>query len=181
MLLRAMYNMPYDIGSADELLQLTAIADYYCALRIVSRTLHPGHRFLWTQKNPPIIFPPIGSGQLQDLLSAAVKLRHKALFQDCLIIGAGKINDPFVRYIEDKKVREQAKDMHIEVLNNVAVNQCLLLQRLNRGIEEGGQSPGLIGEMKAAANEAAVYSITHTPVGYHDRVELAQYYRFIYE
>jgi hypothetical protein len=172
--------MPYDFSSSDELL-LTAMVDYYCALRIVSCTLHAGQRFLWRQKNPPIIFPPIGSGELQDLFSAAVTLRHKALFEDCLIIGAGKLNDPLYRYIEDEKVREQAKDMHIAVLNNVTVNQYFLLQRLNRAVKEGGWSRGLIDEMKAAINEAAVYSITNSPEGERDQVELAQYYRFIYE
>jgi hypothetical protein len=35
-LLRAMYHMPYDIGPSKELLRLTEIAAYYCALRIVS-------------------------------------------------------------------------------------------------------------------------------------------------
>jgi nitroimidazol reductase NimA-like FMN-containing flavoprotein (pyridoxamine 5'-phosphate oxidase superfamily) len=49
-LLRAMYNIPYDIGSSKELLRLTEMADYYCALRIVSCTLHAGQRFLWRQK-----------------------------------------------------------------------------------------------------------------------------------
>jgi hypothetical protein len=162
--LRAMYNMPYDIGSSKELLRLTEMADYYCALRIVSCTLHAGQRFLWRQKNPPIIFPPIRSSELYELFSAAVKLRHKALFEDCLVIGAGKLIDPLFKYIEDEKVREQAKEMHISVLNDVVGKHRWILLILHRDIEEGeegGRSRSLVDEMKAAVNEAAAASITH--------------------
>jgi hypothetical protein len=56
-----------------------------------------------TKKNPPIIYPPIGPGELHELFSAAVKLRHKALSEDCFITGARKLIDPLYKYIEDER------------------------------------------------------------------------------
>jgi hypothetical protein len=173
-LLRAMYNMPYDIYDSKELLRLTEIADYYCALRIVSCTLHAGQRFLWRQKNPPIIHK-IGVREIPELFSAAVKLRNKPLFEDCLIIGAGSMIDPLYKYLEDGKVREQAKDMHIAVLRNVVETHRFLLLMVNRDVEEGEPGQGEIDEMKVAVNEAAAASITH------GQLELPRYYRKLYE
>jgi hypothetical protein len=137
---------------------------------------------LWRQKkNPPIIYPPIGSGELHELFSAAIKLRHKALSEDCLVIGARKLIDPLYKYIEDERVREQAKDIHIRALRVVVVEiHRWILLILQKDIE-GGRSRGLVDEMKAAVNEAAAYSITHSPAGPYGQLELAQYYRVLDE
>jgi hypothetical protein len=82
-----MYNRPYGIASPSELIAITALADFYYALPIVSATLsaallgsamfkefhiEDGVNCLFAYTSPFLIFE-------------AQKLRHPVLFRECFI------------------------------------------------------------------------------------------------
>ena len=77
-----MYLQPYTVAGVKELIRLVELADYYCMLRVVSRTL-----------DEPLINGPYILREIENplaaaqLLPAAAKLRHRNLFNDCLVIS----------------------------------------------------------------------------------------------
>ncbi|KAE8450679.1 hypothetical protein EG329_006024 [Mollisiaceae sp. DMI_Dod_QoI] len=80
-LLHAMYTKPYEILEAREVIELTEMADYYCALPIVSATIG---------------FPiSIAGGKIDiqyycvNMIMPAFKLRHRHLFRECVVYLAG--------------------------------------------------------------------------------------------
>ncbi|PMD38370.1 hypothetical protein L207DRAFT_585272 [Hyaloscypha variabilis F] len=108
-LLCAIYNKPYTFRSADELLDLTKMADYYRALPILSRTLDGA------MVNSPYLMEDI-KGSASALLVAAVKLRNALLFRECVVwtvsIWSNRepekdIVDPKLRIIERKGIRDR--------------------------------------------------------------------------
>jgi hypothetical protein len=94
-----MYNMPYELDSPEELLRLTELADYYCALRIVSCTLDAAlYQSHWVRSNLVDWASP--------LLPAAAKLRNKTLFSDCLTLCLGPWDHPAWFYLNDQKFKD---------------------------------------------------------------------------
>ncbi|CZR55513.1 uncharacterized protein PAC_05401 [Phialocephala subalpina] len=91
-LIQAIYNMPYMIYRAEELAALFELADYYCALRIVSRTLDEAITYgeeegvFWGLKENPCRF-----------LQLAISLRNERLFKECLCLSLGPWTDPVFR------------------------------------------------------------------------------------
>lgn len=79
----AFYGEPFVLVDAEELVELTKLADYYCALQTVSASILGAI----TLGNP--------NGCLADfwddyeILFALYKLRHRQLFRDCVIVTAG--------------------------------------------------------------------------------------------
>ncbi|CAG8979884.1 hypothetical protein HYALB_00002658 [Hymenoscyphus albidus] len=82
-LISAMYNRPYELNSSWDVIDLTCIADFCCALPIVSATLSG------QLVESDFIIGPVNeehiSGDSVSLIFAARKLRHKRLFHECLI------------------------------------------------------------------------------------------------
>jgi hypothetical protein len=103
-LLQALYLQPYTLGSPAELESLVDLADYYCMLRIISRTLDgvldatEDVARLLRQGNMPCW-----------LLPAAAKLRHKRLFSDCILLSIGPWHQPNISNIEDPNLRAIAQ------------------------------------------------------------------------
>ncbi|CAG8955890.1 hypothetical protein HYFRA_00008740 [Hymenoscyphus fraxineus] len=83
-LISAMYNRPYKVETTEDIVDLTNVAGFYCALPIVSATIN-GQLF----ESQRLLFGSADGRHVSsdpvDLLIAARKLRHKRLFHDCLI------------------------------------------------------------------------------------------------
>ncbi|TGO50541.1 hypothetical protein BCON_0181g00080 [Botryotinia convoluta] len=94
-LLCAIHSKNYRIETADELKSLTRLADYYCALPVVSATL-TGALFKSSMfKDSPTIYNTqecVCHNDCAALLLLARKLRHGALFRECLIYTVGRWN-----------------------------------------------------------------------------------------
>ncbi|EPE24748.1 POZ [Glarea lozoyensis ATCC 20868] len=86
-LLGALYLEPYSLTTAAELNALAELADYYCMLRVVSRTLDG----VLSSSSDIIRSMRSGSGKTARLLlPAAAKLRHRPLFSDCILLSIGR-------------------------------------------------------------------------------------------
>ncbi|EPE24742.1 hypothetical protein GLAREA_08595 [Glarea lozoyensis ATCC 20868] len=93
-LLRAVYNMPYEIAACHEIFALTEIANYYGMLRSLSASI-----------TGPIVSNKVIGAFLEplaeDMLPRAVKLRNKALYKECLIYCLGPYNEPRYDSLKD--------------------------------------------------------------------------------
>jgi hypothetical protein len=103
-LLGALYLQPYSLSGPEELIHMVDLADYYCMLRILSRTLDGAldateevAKLLRHDRTPCRLLP------------AAAKLRHKRLFSDCIILSIGPWHKPNVSYIEEPKLQAIAQ------------------------------------------------------------------------
>ena len=80
-----MYGVPYELSNAKELLAMTALARFYGALPVLSRSLLApllrSESFVYSME----------SSTLQ-LVVAAKELRHVELFKDCLLLSVGPWN-----------------------------------------------------------------------------------------
>ncbi|KAH7319430.1 hypothetical protein BKA65DRAFT_599494 [Rhexocercosporidium sp. MPI-PUGE-AT-0058] len=86
-ILRAIYGCPLFIRDRNQLCRVTKLADYYDALRILSRSLDcPGQRY--DLKHMNLWEDPCG------MLRIAKKLRNATLFQECLTLSAGPLSGP---------------------------------------------------------------------------------------
>ncbi|CZR55437.1 uncharacterized protein PAC_05325 [Phialocephala subalpina] len=121
-LLSAIYVQPYKLGTAEELLLMTDLADYYCALPILSRTL-----------DGALINSPTFSDQIQksanELYVAAAKLRNALLFRECLIWVVGPHNNPVYKTLDDPRLRMVARCAHGEISTKIASVTARALRR----------------------------------------------------
>jgi hypothetical protein len=114
-LLRALYLQPYTLSSPAELAHLVDMADYYCMLRIISRTLdgvldatEDVARLLRSADMPCWLLP------------TAAKLRHRRLFSDCILLSIGPWHQPNISKIEDPKLRAIAQAVRARISIKVA-------------------------------------------------------------
>ena len=146
MLLQAMYNEPIEIGTCDNLLQLTELADYYCALKVESFALDAtigrgGVPFSQLQKQPC------------EILQVAAKLRHVKIFRECLILSLGPFSKPKLHNIEDPELQKLAKYAHAQAGLLAAEAQIEIINTM----EPYRQSnPKLRNEMQARLEDAGV-------------------------
>jgi hypothetical protein len=123
-LLCAIYNKPYTFRSADELLDLTKMADYYRALPILSRTLDGA------MVNSPYLMEDI-KGSASALLVAAVKLRNALLFRECVVWTVSIwSNRDSEKDIVDPKLRIIVRNAYRSVATKVANVQYHLANTL---------------------------------------------------
>jgi hypothetical protein len=102
-LLGALYLEPYSLDAAAELNALTELADNYCMLRVVSRTLDG----VLAGSSAIIFTMGSDSGRTARLLlPAAVKLRHQPLFSDCILLSIGRLSESSRIDLEDPEFRE---------------------------------------------------------------------------
>ncbi|KAG0652444.1 hypothetical protein D0Z07_0338 [Hyphodiscus hymeniophilus] len=105
-LLSAIYNRPYTIHHLEQLKKIVSLADFYCALPILSSTIINGlissdmYESATAGDNTPSDF----AFAAPDLIHAAYKLRHPILFRECLIHVVGQwqsITDEQMRNLEE--------------------------------------------------------------------------------
>jgi len=141
-----MYNEPIEIGTCDNLLQLTELADYYCALKVESFALDAtigrgGVPFSQLQKQPC------------EILQVAARLRHVKIFRECLILSLGPFSKPKLHNIEDPELQKLAKYANAQVGLLAAEAQIEIINTM----EPYRQSnPKLRNEMQARLEDAGI-------------------------
>jgi len=109
-LLRAIYTQPSDVD-CEILIAMTDLADYYCALPILSRALNSA--LLKVNFTYELLDNPL------ELLSTSIKLRNPLLFKDCLNISLGPWDNPVFTSFTDPKIVELAKKAYDQISNNI--------------------------------------------------------------
>lgn len=114
-LMCAFYGVSYKIVTVKDLIALTKLADYYCALPKVSTTVFGT---LAKYKIPKFW------ESARDLLECAYKLRQPELFRDCLAFMAGNWNRDPDNDIEDsshpgvmKAIKIVRKDIYAKIVD----------------------------------------------------------------
>jgi hypothetical protein len=111
-MLCAIYHKPYKIDNCAELTSLTSLADYYCALPIVSRTLDSAF-YISPNFDRILLHDPC------EVFTAAAKLRNAMLFRDSLIFVTGPWSDPAYETLSDPKLKKIARRAWAEVAAKV--------------------------------------------------------------
>lgn len=97
-LLKAFYNQSYRIRDFDQFDKLVGMADYYCGLPILSRSLDlamsKSYFFSWRELNKHAL----------TVINLAVKLRNATLFRECIIHLSGPWHKPCFWNIADTKL-----------------------------------------------------------------------------
>ncbi|KAF7945861.1 uncharacterized protein EAE97_004899 [Botrytis byssoidea] len=122
-LLCAIHSKKYRIETADELKRLTCLADYYCALPVVSGTLTGA---LFRSSMFQFLAPRYDAAvecechdESVSLLLLARKLRHGLLFRECLIHTVGRwdsLSDIEKRQIEEDQSLYTLVQIKLKVL-----------------------------------------------------------------
>jgi hypothetical protein len=112
MILRAIYNWRIIIDSPEQLCLATQLADYYCALPILSSSLYAafGRSFYFCSEI---------HGFEIELLGAAVKLRNDTLYKECMVLLMSPWTNPKFRKIQDPKLRQLANSAHHKLCQEV--------------------------------------------------------------
>ncbi|KAH8801159.1 hypothetical protein F5882DRAFT_435512 [Hyaloscypha sp. PMI_1271] len=122
-LLCAIFNRPYCILDATELNIMTQMADYYCALPILSNSLSA------TFFNSPGLLTTLRTDPCQSLI-LAYKLRHAPLFRDSLIRVPGPWSKP--QFQELKSHRDPSSLFLFNFVNTIHIsfsNKIIQLQQ----------------------------------------------------
>ncbi|KAE8442587.1 hypothetical protein EG329_003074 [Mollisiaceae sp. DMI_Dod_QoI] len=152
-LLCAMYNRPYAIRSVFDLTRLINLADYYCALPIVSATLSGallgssifGKTSWLTDVRDP----------RADLLILAMKLRHPILFREAFIHVVGRWDPSKMMGI----VQENSELMRLVMRESHAIyirtmdTQLVLL----RNRDEAALARGILNDDESETMDAKFY------------------------
>jgi hypothetical protein len=123
-LLRAFYRDGLLITEAEDLITLTKLADYYCALKIVSQSLDATFVNCAYFKHGPL------HEDAYELLECAVKLRNAALFKDLIIYCAGHWPGTIEQEVENEK-------SHAHIINKTHDQLCRKLSAANWDMEQG--------------------------------------------
>ncbi|PVH87079.1 hypothetical protein DL98DRAFT_355713, partial [Cadophora sp. DSE1049] len=97
-MLSAVYLKPYVIDSCHLFLSLTKLADFYCTLPVVSRTLDIAFHI------SPKFIQEIPRYRCK-IFTAAVKLRNKILFKESLIWVVGPWSEPAYNNLDDARLK----------------------------------------------------------------------------
>ncbi|KAF5872092.1 uncharacterized protein Bfra_009121 [Botrytis fragariae] len=125
-IIMSMYQKPYEITSTAHLQEITALADFYRCLPVVSNSLYSAFF-----RSPKLLANIKDHREL--LLELSCKLRHRELFNDCLVLISGYWPPdqlPFKTKIEDKRLARLAENVHNRVgavlarsIQNILVNK----------------------------------------------------------
>lgn len=112
------------------------MADYYCALPLISRSLH-GAFFSSPDFDKEIFFSP---GKIEAYLEVAVKLRSPEIFRECMICFVGNFREGFANHtgrlvteiayhpnLADPKLEDLAIQLHNQLCYKICATQCQLL------------------------------------------------------
>ncbi|CZR63411.1 uncharacterized protein PAC_13308 [Phialocephala subalpina] len=132
-LLCAMYNRPYRIEDVAELETVTRLADFYCALPIVSGTLSGallGSPMLKRDPDPENQSYNDFARKAGRLIFVAKKLRHVVLFRECFIHLAGNLQDE--EYLGDAILRLKGDKELWLLLTEGYARMCQLLLKAHQ-------------------------------------------------
>lgn len=107
-MLAAIYTKPYILDDINDLIVTTELADYYCALRILSYSLDVA-----IPKSPAFIEETLRNPYL--VIAIAKKLRHADLFKECFTLAAGSWLTMRGTALDDDMKREHP-DIHLLIL-----------------------------------------------------------------
>ncbi|KAH6711270.1 hypothetical protein BKA61DRAFT_577729 [Leptodontidium sp. MPI-SDFR-AT-0119] len=116
----AIYLKPYTIESCADLLVLTRLADFYCTLSIVSRTLNIAFH------TSPTLINQIPQSRCE-VFAAAAKLRNELLFREALVWIVGPWGKPTYKNLRDPKLKKVAHRAWTEVCAKIAEVHHLLM------------------------------------------------------
>lgn len=124
-LLCAIYNLPYTLLHTAEFTLIFELADYYCALPSLSRTLDG------CLMND-LAFCKTTRYEADELFLIAAKLRNALLFRECLIWVVGPHNRPIFHTEQDQRLRMIARCVHGEIISKIMqVDQLLTIWLFN--------------------------------------------------
>jgi hypothetical protein len=148
MILRAIYNWRIIIDTPEQLCLVTQLADYYCALPILSSSLYAafGRSFCFCSEI---------RGFEIELLGAAVKLRNDALYKECMVLLMGPWKSPKLGDIEDKELKQLASLAHHKICKDVLQVRTEILQALH--VESLPQKARQYRELEAKVTEEHLY------------------------
>ncbi|KAF7943896.1 uncharacterized protein EAE97_005966 [Botrytis byssoidea] len=115
-IIMSMYQKPYEITSTEHLQEITTLADFYRCLPVVSNSLYSAFF-----RSPKFLASVYDCREV--LLELAFKLRHRELFNDCLVLISGYWPPnqlPFKTKIEDKRLARLAENAHNQVGTTLA-------------------------------------------------------------
>ncbi|TGO39693.1 hypothetical protein BHYA_0049g00290 [Botrytis hyacinthi] len=107
-IIMSMYQNPYEIKSTAHLQDITTLADFYCCLPVVSNSLYSAF-----YRSPNFLANIKKDREI--LLELSYKLRHRELFNDCLILISGHWHPDklgFETKITDPKLANLAENMY---------------------------------------------------------------------
>lgn len=155
-IIMSMYQKPYEITSTEHLQEITTLADFYRCLPVVSNSLYSAFfrspKFLANVKEDREI-----------LLELSCKLRHRELFNDCLVLISGywpPDESAFTINIEDTRLLTLAENVRNRVGTVLARN----IQKILIDTKYTGQGGDYL--------KAAVCSTEGSLVKYHVRLQV---------
>jgi hypothetical protein len=165
-LLKAMYNQPIIISSANHLELCTEMADYYRCIPCLSVALDGS--FL---RSPKL------TSSLQEtcvqLLPVATKLQNKYLFKECLIHVVGPWDSPRSQYLDDPVLIQIAQKTRDEILLKITACRIEIFNQLVSKV-----NPTIQAQSTNFANPASEASWRDHGS---NKVILPQYFRAVYE
>jgi hypothetical protein len=127
-----MYNRPYQITNTKQLATMTRLADYYCALPILSSSLYTA---LWESE----VFVNEIPNDAEIILPLACKLRHPIIFRECIIHIVGSMAGDKLAMFNNPKL-DRMIAMHYGKLNEKISNACLGILTIGLRLFEDGFS-----------------------------------------
>jgi hypothetical protein len=112
-LLCAIYHRPYQIESCAELTSLASLADYYCALPILSRTLDSALHVSPSFTNNSLAGGLKGNSC--EVFATSAKLRNELLFRESLIFVINPWTSPHYEKLSDPKLKKIARCAYSDV------------------------------------------------------------------
>ncbi|KAG4428514.1 hypothetical protein IFR05_016003 [Cadophora sp. M221] len=147
----AIYTKPYAIESCADLLVLTRLADFYCALSIVSRTLDIAFH------TSPALINQIPQFRCE-VFAAAAKLRNRLLFREALVWIVGPWRVPTYNNLEDPELKKVAHRAWTEICVKIAgINYSLMNAVETESV--GGMIPFEDVEVSKALNIAVKFIV----------------------
>ncbi|TGO46213.1 hypothetical protein BCON_0337g00020 [Botryotinia convoluta] len=123
-IIMSMYQKPYEITSTAHLQEITTSADFYRCLPVVSNSLYSAFF-----RSPGFLADIKENREI--LLELSCKLRHRELFNDCLVLISGYWPPDqlaFSTKIEDTRLAKLAENVH----NRVGTLQARTIQNILR-------------------------------------------------
>ncbi|TVY47964.1 hypothetical protein LOCC1_G002625, partial [Lachnellula occidentalis] len=119
--IQAIYNWRFIIQSPAQLCLATELADYYCTLPSLSKSLYVAFG------RSPEFCDGILNNAIE-LLEAAVKLRNEVLYRECMTLLMGPWSKPKYLMIKDKKLKQLAALAHHSICCRVLSSQNDLME-----------------------------------------------------
>ncbi|TVY93029.1 hypothetical protein LAWI1_G004291, partial [Lachnellula willkommii] len=147
--IQAIYNWRFIIKSGAQLCLATELADYYCTLPSLSKSLDGAFG------RSPAFCDGIFGNEIE-LLETAVKLRNAVLYRECMTLLMGPWSKPKYLMIKDKKLKQLAALAHHSICHDVIISQNRLFRNI---LCRSGEAVNLYRELE---REAGGYQTLHS-------------------